>query len=266
MQLGLRSVWKQRFIATLMILVSIAAIGWLQYPQLQNLRAKSQTASVEEIRQEVAAEQVRLAFLQKMPTFGFNNLIADWVFLNFLQYFGDQPARQKTDYKLSPDFFEVVLKHDPYFMQAYTFLSTSSSIYAGLPDRSISLMQQGLKSLQPNVPPNSYTVWRQLGVDQLLFQGDATAARNSFLTAAQWAAQSSEPGSQNAAQISQQTADFLAQNPNSKTAQVAAWVMVLTNAPDDRTRQVAVQRIEALGGKLVKQPDGSFSIQSPAKD
>lgn len=266
MQLGLRLVWKQRFMAALMILVSIAVIGWLQYFQLQNLRAKSQTASVEEIRQEVAAEEMRLAFLQKMPTFGFNNLIADWVFLNFLQYFGDEPARQKTDYTLSPDFFEVVLKRDPYFMQAYTFLSTSSSIYAGKPDRSIDLMKRGLESLKPNIPPNSYTVWRQLGVDQLLFQGDAAAARDSFQKAAEWAAQSSEPGSQNAAQISLRTADFLTQNPNSKTAQVSAWVMVLTNAPDDRTRQVAVQRIEALGGKLVKQPDGSFSIQSPPKD
>lgn len=266
MQLELRSVWKQRLVTALMIVASIVAIGWLQYPQLQNLRAKSQTASVEEIRQDVAAEEVRLAFLQKMPTFGFDNVIADWAFLNFLQYFGDQPARQKTDYKLSPDFFEVVLGRDPYFMKAYTFLSTSASIYAGLPDRSIDLMKQGVESLKPDVPPDSYTVWRQIGVDQLLFQGDAAAARTSFLKAAEWAAQSSQPGSQNAAQISQQTADFLASNPNSKTAQVSAWVMVLTNAPDDRTRQTAVQRIEALGGKLVKQPDGSFSIQLPPKD
>ncbi len=266
MQLGLRSVWRQRFITALIILISIAAIGWLQYPQLQKLQAKSQTASVEELRQDIAAEKVRLAFLQKMPTFGFDNLMGDWVFLNFLQYFGDQPARQKTDYTLSPEFFEVVLKRDPYFMRAYTFLSTSSSIYAGLPDRSIDLMKRSLESLKPNVPPNSYTVWRQLGVDQLLFQGDAAAARNSFLKAAEWAAQSSEPDSQTVAQISQQTADFLATNPNSKTAQVAAWVMVLSNAPDDRTRQTAVQRIEALGGKLVKQPDGSFSVRSPAKD
>jgi hypothetical protein len=246
------------------ILVCGATIAWLQIPQLQQLQTKSQTASVEAIQQDLAAEKLRLELLQKFPTFGFDNLIADWSFLSFLQYFGDQPARQKTDYSLSPEFFEVVLRRDPYFIQAYPFLSTSASLYAGLPERSTQLMQSALQSLQPNVPPDSYTVWRQLGIDQLLFLGDAAAARHSFLMAAEWAAQSSDPASQAAAQISQRTADFLARNPNSTAAQITAWVMVLGNAPDDRTRQMAVQRIEALGGKLTRQPNGSYSIDFPS--
>lgn len=263
---GLKRKWQQLLITGLLILAGIAAVGWLQWLQLGKLQASSQTASAEQILRDVEAEKVRLALLQQAPTFGFDNLIADWTFLSFLQYFGDEPARQKTDYSLSPNFFDVILKRDPYFLQAYTFLSTSASLYAGLPERSTSIMKTALQSLKPNVPPDAYIAWRQLGIDQLLFLGDSEAARQSFLTAAQWAAQSSFPGSQEVARSSQQTADFLASNPNSKTAQVAAWVMVLSNAPDERTRKTAIQKIEALGGKVIENPDGTVGIERPAQD
>ncbi len=258
--------WLQRLSPVLVVLTCAGAIGLLQWPQLQRLQAQIEQPSEAEIRRDVAAEQVRLALLQNSPSFGFDNLIANWTFLSFLQYFGDKEARQKTDYSLSPEFFEVILKRDPYFLQSYNFLSTSSSIYAGLPERSIRLMQTGLESLKPGVFPNAYQGWRQLAIDQLLFSGDAEAARQSFLKAAELAAQSPLPEAQAAAQFSQQTAEFLANNPDSKTAQVAAWVMVLSNAPDDRTRQTAQQRIEALGGKVTPNPDGTFAIQPPAQD
>jgi hypothetical protein len=266
MQTRLQQPWRQAFVAFLIICASIAAIGWLQWPQLLQLKAGSQIVSVEELERQADQERLRLSLLEKMPTFGFNNLIADWTFLSFLQYFGDEPARLKTDYGLSPDYFEVILSRDPYFTQAYTFLSTSGSIYAGKPEQATEIMQRGLQSLKPNVPPDSFYAWRQLGIDQLLFLGDSKAAQQSFLTSAQWAAQSSLPGSREAAVFSQRTADFLAANPNSKSAQVAAWAMVLTNAPDNRTRKTAIERIRILGGQVIQNPNGSFGVQPPAKD
>jgi hypothetical protein len=250
----------------LTLVLGVAIIAWLQLPQLHSFEAKTQTATVEQIQQETELERVRLSLLQQTPSFGFDNLIADWTFLNFLQYFGDQPARNKTDYRLSPEFFEVILKRDPYFLQAYTFLSTSTSLYAGLPERSTRLMQTALQSLKPDVPPDSYYAWRQLAIDQLLFLGDATAARQSFQTAAIWAAQSTAPGSREIADFSRQTADFLATNPNSKIAQVAAWAMILTNAPDNRTRQTAIQKIEGLGGTVTRNSNGTFAVRPPAQD
>ncbi len=249
-----------------MIWIGIAALVGLQLPQLYQLQANRQSPEVAQIRQAEQAEKLKLGLLQQSPSLGFDNLIADWTFLNFLQYFGDRPARQKTDYKLSPDYFGVILKRDPYFLQVYPFLSTSASMYAGMPERSTDLMKRALQSLKPNVPSDSYFAWRQLAIDQLLFNGDAAAARQSFEIAANWAAQSKAPGSQAIARFSQQTADFLATNSNSKSAQVAAWAMLLSNAPDEQTQQTAAQRIEALGGSVVKNPDGTFSVRPPAKD
>jgi tetratricopeptide (TPR) repeat protein len=258
--------WQQAARLALVMLCCMGAIAALQVPQLQQLLHNSQTAPPEQLQREVQIERTRLSLLKTLPDLGFKNLIADWAFLNFLQYFGDNAAREKTDYQLSPDYFDLILSRDPYFLEAYTYASTSTALFAGQPERAIAAMQQGLKSLKPDVPPGSYYAWRQLGIDQLLFAGDAQAARQSFTTAAEWARLSTVPGSDTVAQVSQQTADFLTRNPNSKTAQIAAWTMVLSSAPDDRTQKTAVSRIEAIGGKIVKNPDGTYSIQAPTSD
>lgn len=251
-------------IVTLIIaIVCILVITWLQIPELRQLQQRSQTLSVAEIRRAEQAESLRLQLLQKAPALGFDNLMADWAFLRFLQYFGNETARSKTDYRLSPEYFEVVLKRNPNFLQVFPFASTSISLYAGMPERSIALIQSALRSLKPSAPVGSYHAWRQLAIDQLLFLGDAAGARQSFETAAEWA---TVQGNTDSAAFSQQTAQFLARNPDSKYAQISAWLMVISNAPDDRTRQTAAKRIEALGGKIVQNPDGSFGIVPPAQD
>jgi hypothetical protein len=80
-----------------------------------------------------------------MPSFGYNNIIANWVYLNFVQYFGDDEVRAKTGYSLSPEYFEVILGRDPRFIPAYLSLSTSTSMYAGMPERSIKLTEKAFK-------------------------------------------------------------------------------------------------------------------------
>jgi hypothetical protein len=263
MQTTSRRDWNQLIILFLILTACVMAIAGLQVPQLQWLKTRSDRVSVTEIRRDIEAETLRLTLLEKLPSLGFDNLIADWTFLNFLQYFGDETARRKTDYRLSPTYFDVILGHDPAFVQAYTFLSTSAALYAGQPEKSTAIMKKSLEALNPVAPPGSYYAWRQLGIDQLLFLGDAGAARQSFATAAQWA---TIQGNSEVAYLSQQTANFLAKNPNSKVAQASAWVMVLMSAPDDRTRKTAIEKVEALGGKILPNPDGSYRIQLPTKD
>lgn len=257
--------WTRSLFPFLVAVAGGAAIALLQLPQLQTLKHRTQLPPRSELERNLAAEATRLALWRNLPTFGYDNLVADWAFLNFLQYFGDTPVREQTDYRLSPEFFEIVIQHNPFFLQAYPFLSTSSAMYAGLPERSIELTTQGLASLSPEIPRAHY-VWRNKAIDQLLFLGDAQAARRSFETAADWAEAANDPESQNAADFSRQTAQFLATNPDSKNAQVAAWMLVLSSAPDDRTRQIAIGQIQQLGGEITARPDGTFGVIPPAQD
>jgi hypothetical protein len=242
------------------------AIVALQVPQLSQLRSQSRSPSADRLNREAQIESARLNLLEKMPSFGYDNLIADWTFMSFLQYFGDDPAREATDYHLSPDFFDVIVKRDPRFLEAYTFLSTSTAIYAAQPERSVALMNEGLKSLTPTQPPGSYLVWRNKAIDELLFLGDSAAARQSFETAADWADASGLPDAANASAMSRQTAAYLANNPDSRSAQISAWVMVLSNVLDDRTREIAVKRIQDLGGTITVDENGTANVQLPNQD
>ncbi|NES21153.1 MAG: hypothetical protein F6K41_20040 [Symploca sp. SIO3E6] len=256
-----QSVW-----ASLVAILGIFSVGWLQMPQLAQLKNTANNSSPEVLQQETKSEELRLNLLEKTPAFGFDNLLADWVFLDFLEYFGDDVARQVTGYQLSPEYFEVILDQDPRFLQAYLFLSNSGSLYAGLPEKSVAIMEKGLKSLSPQVPAKSYYIWRYKGVDELLFLGNAQAAKQSFQQAAEWASTYSDAESEQVASLSSQTAEFLAKNPDSKQAQVSAWTMVLNNASDGRTRGIAINRIEALGGKVLVTPEGAVQIQMPQSD
>lgn len=257
---------RQTVGASLAICLCILGIGLLQFPQLQKLLNEKQTKSLETLAREIKTENIRLRLLRQMPSFGYDNLIAGWEYLNFLQYFGDEELRAKTGYSLTPEYFEVILERDPRFLAAYQSLSSSTSIYAGMPERSIELMAKGLKKLSPQVPQKSYYIWRYKGIDELLFLGNTQAAQQSFATAAEWAKTYTDEESKTAVIISQRTAEFLSNNPDSKYARISTWAMILNNQVDERTRQRAVREIEALGGKIVTTPEGSNKIIFPEKD
>jgi hypothetical protein len=236
----------------------------LQRQRLATLQTDTTTSASFEQQDRATASALSLA--QKMPTFGFNNLVANWTFLQFLQYFGDSEVRAQAGYDLSPEFFRVIIPKDPFYRYFYLFLSGSSSNYAGQPEHTIEIINQGLERLTPTLPPDSFYIWRYRGVDELLYLGDGKAAQKSFQTAAEWARQSPHPDAPFMADNSQRTADFLANNPLSKQAQVNAWASVLANAFDDATRQKAIDRIEALGGQVTISETGGISLQFPEDD
>jgi hypothetical protein len=233
-----------------------AGIIALQQPTLQTLH--SQLDRSEYLRQE-QAEKVTLDLWQRLPTFGFDNLLANWVFLQFIQYFGDTSARNQTGYSLVPEYFEVIVNRDPRFVDAYLTLSAASSLFAGRPDRTVALMDQGLRSLTPETSPNAYYVWLYKAVDEVLFMGDTQSAKHSYKTAAEWAR---IQGNQRIAAQAEQTAQFLAKNPDSRRVRISAWLLILNNANDDYTRKRSLQEIQRLGGQVnIHQQDGAISVE-----
>ena len=133
-------------------------------------------------------------------------------------------------------------------------------MYLGQTESAIALMEKGLESLTPITPPNSYLVWRFKAIDELLFLGDGKAAKKSFEKAAEWARQSSDEQAPLIAEISTETAQFLAKNPVSRAAQMSAWAQVLVAAKDKQTEEIATERIEALGGTIVVNEGGQVSV------
>lgn len=238
-----------------------AAIVGSQFLEKSDLKAQSTNSSKEQIDLAEKELSARLKLLQHSPTIGFDNLLADSVFVQFLQYFGDDEAREQVGYAKSPEFFETLISLDPHYRDFYIFLSGSSTLYAGKPEKTVQLMASGLSQLSPNQPPDSYYIWRYKAVDELLFLGDTEAAQNSYNFAADWAAQSTNEGAEQISHLSKQTAHFLAESPNSKNAQIDAWGSLLTTALDKTTRDHAIKRIKALGGNVIVSEEGGIQIK-----
>jgi hypothetical protein len=248
------------------ILGAFTAIVYLQTPQLASLKQQNQNISKAHLQQEEVDLKTQLSIAKTLPTFGFDNMLADWHFIDFIQYFGDSELRSQAGYGAAMEYFDAILDRDPRFLYAYFYLSSTGSIYAGKPEKSVSLMDRGLKSLTPKVPDRGYYIWRLKAVDELLFLGKIPDSRESMLSAADWASQAATPESQNVAKLSQGTANYLARNPNSKQAQFDAWNMVLAAAVDDVVVKRAIEGIRSTGGKVTISSDGKFKTEPPAKD
>jgi hypothetical protein len=257
---------RQFLIAPAITILSLAGIISLQQETLEQLQRRVSLA--EYVRQE-QVDRTNVKLLKRLPSFGFSNMIANWAFLQFIQYYGDNAARDQTGHDLVPEYFDVIVNRDPRFVGAYLYLSTASSIYAARPDRTVALMNQGLQSITPEISNDAFFVWLYKGVDEILFLGDANAARYSYEMAAKWASLQPDPKVQQIATQARETANFLAKNPESKRVRVSAWAMILGNARDDKTRQVAIREIQKLGGQVSYIREGGaiyLNVKPPEKD
>lgn len=239
-------------------------IGAIQIPQVRSLE---QTQTAQTYQEQVEQEKLRLQLLGQLPAFGFDNLIADWIFLQYLQYFGDDEARAETGYNLALEYLDRVIDRDPRFLGAYEFLATAGSIYTAQPEKTDEIIERGLQFVAPKVPNRAYYIWRQKAINELLFLEDAQAdAQKSFQKAAEWASLYEDEESQMVAQFSQRTAEFLENNPSSKVAKVGAWALVLQNTSDEVARDRAIEAIQNLGGQVQVTEDGQVLVFPPAQD
>jgi hypothetical protein len=245
---------------------TFTVIIYLQTSQLVALKQHRQNLTKPVLQQEEANLKAQLAIVKMLPTFGFDNLVADWHFIDLIQYFGDNEVRQKAGYGAVMEHFDAILDRDPRFLYAYFYLSSTGSLYSGQPERSVELMNRGLKSLSPDVPARSYYIWRMKAIDELLFLGRVNDARTSMATAAQWARSHPDREAQNVARLSQNTANYLARNPNSKRARFDTWNAVLSSAIDDFVIKRAIVEIRAIGGKVTIGPNGELKVEPPLKD
>lgn len=202
----------------------------------------------------------------KLPTLGFDNLVADWNYLQFIQYFGDNDARKATGYGLIPTFFEVVTKNDPNFIQAILMLSTANTMYALTPTVTVKMLDKAAQRIDPRFNTLAPYLWSYKGMDEMLFLGDVKSAQKSYEKAAEWALKTNAPDKEALAQRNQETAEFLAKNPDSRKARIAGWTFLLSNPINKETQELAIKQILALGGKINLLPQGDIQVLFPEED
>lgn len=195
-------------------------------------------------------EQARLIDWQKQTThLNFNNLKADWSYLDFVQYFGDANARETIGYKLVPEYFETIASIDPHFTTAHLNLAIANSMYAGYPEKTIALTEQVLKSVDPKSPDAAF-LWTSKGLDELLFMGDKKAAIESYKMAAKW---QSLTNTKRPDGLTIQDLELALKDTNEidlKQAQIRAWSSVLVYVKDLPRQREIMDKISSLKAEL----------------
>ena len=229
------------------------------------LSATSAASFKQAAQQEAQQEALRLKMLETIPSFGFDNLIADWTFLKFLQYFGDDEAREVTGYNLSQDYFDIVTQRDPRWADIYLFLSTAISFYQAKPETAVNLMERGTRALavSPQIHSQSWIVWRTKGLDELLLLGDIPESIRSHEMAADWVQGS--PEWSKLAPVFRATAEYLRRDPDSVLVRFTAWNTVYSQTTDKLVRQRARQALVKLGAQVQKDKNGKESFILPPR-
>lgn len=260
--------WLEPFVTGAIAITALAGVIVMQRTQLNQ-----PSLWVTDAKQAEAQESMNLKLLKQAPTFGFDNLLADWTFLNFLQYYGDTPVRTQTGYSLSPQYFDIITQRDPRFVDIYLFLSGTLSYQLGKPEQAIEYMTRGTNALSPTIEPAAFQVWRFKGLDQLLLLGDVPGSIYSHDIAAKWVRETSDQAWQNAGLppkhevllLYEATANFLRQDPNSVLVRFYSWSSIYDQAvavKDKQTQERAKREIMALGGQ-VKTEKGQVTFFPP---
>lgn len=261
MQLSIKAIHISKLIGMLCISsLCVISISELQKPQLENINS---SLSKEKYLIEEEIKQANINLLKRMPSFGFSNLVSDLAYLQFLQYFGDGEAREKTGYSLSSDYLQTIVQKDPRFVRAYFLTAPASSIFAGKPEETVKTLEMGLKSVTPDLHPHSYYLWVYKAVDEMLFLDRVESAKKSYQMAVKWSEDINTSDSLASAKNITNTIKHINNNPNSVVARIGAWSLVLSSANDDKTQQKALKEIEKLGGEIIVSPDGQVNIKVP---
>jgi hypothetical protein len=211
-------------------------------------------------RQAQQQEALQLQILRRSPTLGFDNLIANYAFLKWVQYFGDEEIRDQIGYALNKEYFDVITRLDPRFVEMYPFISTAVSFAQGEPELGIQYMERGLAVLSPEINPKSFLVWRFKGLDQLLLLGDIPGSIESHEMAAQWTLKTEYEGY---ADLYQSAADFLRTEPDSTRIRLWSWNDVYQNSINESVKQRAEQEMLNLGASKETTEDGQVIFRLP---
>ncbi|BAZ46024.1 hypothetical protein NIES4102_30520 [Chondrocystis sp. NIES-4102] len=217
--------------------ICLAGIVVLQSQEYKKSTQELETANY--LRQEQAQAR-KIRYQGQTPTLNFDNLIANWTYLNFVQYFGDEPARQTIGYELVPNYFETISKLDPNFTEASLRLAIANSMYAGYPEQTVTMMEQLLELVDPK-SEQSAALWTSKGLDELLFLGDKKAATNSYEMADKWRKVS------NNSNVAESEIDITKISElELKEAQIRAWSGVLVHVKDMKRKTEIMEKINIL--------------------
>lgn len=225
----------------------IAIIALLQIPSIAPLKENQADPFT------VRFEQT-LLLATTLEWLGAKNLGVSWLWLEFIQYYGDTPSRAQTGHGLSLKYLDRIIALDPQFLTVYPWV-TSVAFSGGVPDEAEKLIDQGLKSLTREQHPQAWKLLVDKAVIQFLLKGNSAQGTKNYYAAADWL---DAIGQEAEAHAFRSLGGRLEASPNSRRVRFDIWLTVLQGTADPETRKRAIIELGKLGGEFVFSPDGQL--------
>ena len=162
---------------------------------------------------------------------GFNELVADAVWLRALQYYGEHRASDRR-YPYLETLFQTLTDLDPRFVNAYIFGALTLAEDEGQLDRGLALLRRGMAA-----NPESWWLTFEYGFLQYI-HGD-------FAQAGHWLARAARM--EGAEPWVQRLAAYASAKAGDHETALALWLEIYRNSENDEIRRIAREYLERLG-------------------
>jgi hypothetical protein len=111
----------------------------------------------------------------KIASLGYDDLLADYYWLRFIQYFGGGEARQRDRYASAEKYLRLIVMLDPHFLAAYDFVAFGVGGEEGRPDTAKEILDFGISHNQ-----DSWRLPFLAGINEYLFARNELEAANYY--------------------------------------------------------------------------------------
>jgi tetratricopeptide (TPR) repeat protein len=219
----------------LVVVLCSLPIFWMQ------ARASQQSSPVQH------SEDIALDALAKLPDFGNRDLVADFLWLRFIQYFGDSSVRAKSGYGLSYKYLKTITDRDPHFDNAYRIANLAVAYRMGRTDLADALLAKGIQA-----NPKSYLIWQTRGFLHFLYTGNIPKAVYCFRRNAGIAVAVGGNSQQHWGNYWFAMSKYLEVSKSNDWTRRQIWAEVYANSSDTSTQALALTQLAKLGVSLNK--------------
>ncbi|MBX9696389.1 MAG: hypothetical protein K2Z81_28635 [Cyanobacteria bacterium] len=203
----------------LVLIVSVCVLGALAHWCQQQVEKRLKLSDTSPSALVPTAASVRLVSL------GFEQVIADYYWLQFIYYVGDSKARDLDHYEHADRYLDLITGLDPRIIQAYWFAAFTVGGDQKNPERAAELIERGLQANQDN-----WYLPYIAAVNQFLFARNTSEAARYYRMAAKY--KGAPDWLERQATILDSNIPVLAKSAN-------IWLNVFNSAEDDTIRERA---------------------------
>ncbi len=174
----------------------------------------------------------------KVCALGYDQLLADWYWLAFVQYIGDGAARGRDHYAAADKYLQLIVDLDPGFIKAYWFASFILGSERRQPDEAAKFIDRGIQA-----NPDNWYLPFIAGINQYLYARNDISAAKYYKMAAKFP--DAPPW------LSRQSAILAARIPSS-IKEINIWDSIYGSSSDEMVKEKARGHLISLWMQVYK--------------